>query len=143
LNPVILQSYTSRGKSNLVRGEDSRIGFTAAGVMNTTTSADLSLAIPDVEASNVECSPVTEIDNGTDRMFASVVADGNRAGAPPNRMREKKLQSMAIRLSAHALRCHERSRNLAPMHATRDGFLRYHLFANERAVAGFLMIPAS
>jgi hypothetical protein len=30
----------------------------------------------------VECSPVTEIDNGaTDRMFASVFGDGNLAGA--------------------------------------------------------------
>ena len=38
----------------------SRIGFNAAGVMNTTTSADLSLTIPGVLASNVECSPVTQ-----------------------------------------------------------------------------------
>ena len=60
----------------------SRIGFNASGVMNTTTSADLSLTIPGVIESNVECSPVTEIDNGTtDRMFASVFGNGNLAGA--------------------------------------------------------------
>ena len=57
----------------------SRIGFNASGVMNTTTSANLALASP---VSNAECSPVTEIDNGTtDRMFASVFANGDLAGA--------------------------------------------------------------
>jgi hypothetical protein len=57
----------------------SRIGFNASGVMNTTTSADLSLITPFAHA---ECSPVTEIDNGTtDRMFASVFANGDLRGA--------------------------------------------------------------
>jgi hypothetical protein len=57
----------------------SRIGFNASGVMNTTTSADLPLT---GTLTNEECSPVTEIDSGTtDRMFASVFANGNLAGA--------------------------------------------------------------
>ena len=59
----------------------SRIGFDASGVMNRITSADLPLA--DVLLNtNEECSPVTEIYNGsTDRMFASIFANGDLAGA--------------------------------------------------------------
>jgi hypothetical protein len=49
--------------------------------MNTTTSADLGLVTSGSNV-DVECSPVMEIDNGTtDRMFASVFADGNLTGA--------------------------------------------------------------
>jgi hypothetical protein len=50
--------------------------------MNTITNADLPLVLPGPLAPNMECSPVTEIDNGTTaRMFASVFADGDLAGA--------------------------------------------------------------
>ena len=55
-----------------------RIGFAASGLMNTTSDGSLVLAT----ANGVECSPVTEIFNGTtDRVFFSVQNDANQTTA--------------------------------------------------------------
>ena len=55
-----------------------RIGFAASGLMNTTSDGSLTLAT----ANGVECSPITEIFNGTtDRIFFSVQNDANQTTA--------------------------------------------------------------
>jgi hypothetical protein len=55
-----------------------RIGFAASGLMNTTSDGSLTLAT----ANGVECSPVTEIFDGTtDRVFLSVQNDANQTTA--------------------------------------------------------------
>ena len=55
-----------------------RIGFAASGLMNTVSDGSLTLAT----ANGVECSPVTEIFDGTtDRVFFSVQNDANQTTA--------------------------------------------------------------
>jgi hypothetical protein len=55
-----------------------RIGFAASGLMNTTSDGFLTL----VSASSEECSPVTELFDGTtDRLFFSVQDNANQTAA--------------------------------------------------------------
>jgi hypothetical protein len=55
-----------------------RIGFNSSGVMNSTSDGNLNLT----SASNEECSPVTELLNGsTDRIFFSVANNANQTTA--------------------------------------------------------------
>jgi hypothetical protein len=58
-----------------------QLSFSAAGVLSTTVGTSLKgLSAPSDSGTDIECSPVTELQNGaTDRIFFSVQDDGNTA----------------------------------------------------------------